>query len=109
MAANPTSPAAPFADVAALTNGIFVGPDGLVQHYAKGLPTVWNETIGGWKQRLPTNRLNPYVKPGGQKDIAELGYVKMFDCRNTDNRRVRPGDRDRGSAVRAPGPVGVQR
>jgi phospholipid/cholesterol/gamma-HCH transport system substrate-binding protein len=85
MAANPTAPEAPFADVAALTNGIFVGPGGLVQHYAKGLPTVWNETVGGWVKRLPTNILNPYVKPGAQTDIAKLGYVKAFDCRNTKN------------------------
>jgi phospholipid/cholesterol/gamma-HCH transport system substrate-binding protein len=85
MAANPTAPEAPFADVAALTNGIFVGPGGLVQHYAKGLPTVWNETIGGWVKRLPTNILNPYVKPGGQADIAKLGHIKAFDCRNVKN------------------------
>lgn len=85
MAANPTAPEAPFADVAALTNGLFVGPGGLVQHYAKGLPTVWNETIGGWVKRLPTNILNPYVKPGGQADIAKLGHVKAFDCRNVKN------------------------
>jgi hypothetical protein len=85
MAANPSVPEAPFADVAALTNGVFVGPGGLVQHFAKGLPTVWNETIGGWVKRLPTNILNPYVKPGGQTDIAKLGYVKSFDCRHTKN------------------------
>jgi ABC-type transporter Mla subunit MlaD len=85
MAANPTVPEAPFADVASLTGGVFVGPGGLVQHYAAGLPTIWNETIGGWVKRLPTNILNPYVKPGGQRDIAKLGYIKSFDCRNIHN------------------------
>jgi hypothetical protein len=85
MAANPTAPEAPFADVANLTGGAFVGPGGLVQHYATGLPTVWNETVGGWVKRLPTNILNPYVKPGGQLDIAKLGYIKSFDCRNVTN------------------------
>jgi virulence factor Mce-like protein len=85
MAANPTAPAAPFADVANLTGGVFAGPGGLVQHYATGLPTIWNETIGGWVKRLPTNILNPYVKPGGQLDIAKLGYIKSFDCRNVHN------------------------
>jgi ABC-type transporter Mla subunit MlaD len=85
MAANPESPEAPFANVGNLTNGVFVGPGGLVQHYAKGLPTVWNETVGGWKKRLPTNILNPYVRPRGLDDIASLGYVKAFDCRHTKN------------------------
>jgi ABC-type transporter Mla subunit MlaD len=85
MAANPTAPEAPFADVANLTGGVFAGPGGLVQHFASGLPTVWNETVGGWVRRLPTNILNPYVKPGGQLDIARLGYIKSFDCRNTHN------------------------
>ncbi len=85
MAALPYAPAAPFANVGNLTNGVMVGPGGLVQHYAKGLPTVWNETVGGWKKRLPTNILNPYVKPGGLEDIAKHGYIKAFDCRNTKN------------------------
>jgi virulence factor Mce-like protein len=85
MAANPSAPEAPFADVANLTGGVFAGPGGLVQHYATGLPTVWNETVGGWVKRLPTNILNPYVKPDGQLDIARLGYVKSFDCRNVNN------------------------
>ncbi|HYF26985.1 MAG TPA: hypothetical protein VD931_14675, partial [Baekduia sp.] len=85
IAVNPEGPAASFANVAALVNGVMVGPGGLVQHYAKGLPTVWNETIGGWKTRLPTNILNPYVKPDGLRDIERHGYVKAFDCRNTDN------------------------
>ncbi|WP_372789389.1 MlaD family protein [Paraconexibacter sp.] len=85
IAANPEGPVAAFANVANITNGVFVGPGGLVQHYATGLPTVWNETIGGWKKRLPTNILNPYVKPGGLRDIETQGFVKAFDCRNTDN------------------------
>ncbi|MHB8689989.1 MAG: MlaD family protein [Solirubrobacteraceae bacterium] len=85
MAANPTAPEAPFADVASVMSGVFVGPGGLVQHYTAGLPTIWNETIGGWVKRLPTNILNPYLKPGGQLDIAKLGYIKSFDCRNIHN------------------------
>jgi phospholipid/cholesterol/gamma-HCH transport system substrate-binding protein len=85
IAANPEGPTSSFSNVAALVNGVFVGPGGLVQHYAKGLPTVWNETVGGWTKRLPTNILNPYVKPGGLRDIERSGYVKAFDCRNTDN------------------------
>jgi virulence factor Mce-like protein len=85
MAANPTAPEAPFATVANLTSGLWVGPGGLVQQYGTGLATVWNETVGGWVKRLPTNILNPYVKPGGQLDIAKLGYIKAFDCRNVHN------------------------
>jgi virulence factor Mce-like protein len=90
VAANPTAPAAPFAAVASVTGGTFVGPGGLVLHAATGLPTVWNETLGGWLKRLPTNVMNPYVKPGGLDDIAKLGYVKAFDCRNVHNRPYLP-------------------
>lgn len=90
LAAYPDVPAAPFANVAGVTNGVMVGPGGLVQHYAKGLPTIFNETIGGWAKRLPTNVLNPYVRPDGLHDIAKLGYVKAFDCRNADNRAYLP-------------------
>ncbi|HWF53219.1 MAG TPA: MlaD family protein [Solirubrobacteraceae bacterium] len=90
VAANPEGPAAAFANVANVTNGTFVGPKGLVQYYATGLPTVWNETVGGWVKRLPTNRMNPYVQPGGLNDIAKLGYVKSFDCRNTTNPLLLP-------------------
>ena len=39
----------------------------------------------GWVKRLPTNILNPYVTPGGQLNIAKLGYIKSFDCRNVHN------------------------
>jgi ABC-type transporter Mla subunit MlaD len=90
IAANPGGPAASFANVANVTNGVFVGPEGLVQYYATGLPTVWNETVGGWVKRLPTNRMNPYVEPGGLNNIQKLGYVKSFDCRNTGNPLLLP-------------------
>jgi hypothetical protein len=86
MAADPSVPEAPFADVASLTGGVIAGPGGLIQHYADGLPTVWNETVGGWVKRLPTNILNPYVKPGGQvTDLGNQGFIDSFDCRNIHN------------------------
>ncbi|MCW3066793.1 MAG: hypothetical protein JWN32_3965, partial [Solirubrobacterales bacterium] len=74
------------ANVAAVSNGTFVGPGGTVVGYATGLPTVWNETISGWKKKLPTNRQNPYPKPpDGLLDTGRIGVLKAYDCRNTGN------------------------
>ncbi len=61
-----------------------VGAGGRVIHRAGGAVTVWNESIGGWIKRLPTNRANPYLRPDG---LASLGRepLKSYDCRNTGN------------------------
>lgn len=74
------------ANVASVNAGNFVGPDGRVLGYATGLPTIWNETISGWKRKLPTNRQNPYPKPpDALLDTGRLGVLKSYDCRNTGN------------------------
>lgn len=86
FAANRLSPVFVFANVAAVSAGSFVGPGGKVVGYATGLPTIWNETIAGWKRKLPTNRQNPYPKPPfGLLDTGRIGVLKSYDCRNTGN------------------------
>lgn len=75
-----------FANVAQVMNGVFVGPGGLLRNYGVGIITTWNETLAGWKKKLPTNRQNPYPKPPyGLLDTGRLGYLKAYDCRHVDN------------------------
>jgi ABC-type transporter Mla subunit MlaD len=77
-----------FADVGSQSNGVSLGPGGQRIHTAGGAVTVWNESVGGWTRRLPTNRMNPYFKPGGTE--SEGGLLKAYDCRNTDNPEYLP-------------------
>lgn len=78
-----------FANVAQIHNGTYLGPDNRVLHYANGLITLWNESIGGWVKRLPSNRGNTYPDPSFLDDFARTG-LKSFDCRHIDNPPVLP-------------------
>jgi len=79
----------PLSNVGSFTNGTMVGPGGRILHRGGGAITVWNESIGGWIKRLPTNRANPYLKPDG---LLSLGRepLRSYDCRNTGNRAYVP-------------------
>lgn len=72
-----------FAGVGQIHNGMFVGPGNRLIHYANGVITLWNETVGGWTKRLPSNRGNTYPSPGFLRDIAT--GLKSYDCRHTGN------------------------
>lgn len=72
-------------NVGNFTNGTYVAPGGKIVHYAGAAPSIWNESIGGWIKRLPTNRLNPYPKPDGLLDIGTDKVLKAYDCRNLKN------------------------
>jgi hypothetical protein len=74
----------PLSNIGSFTNGTMVGPGGRILHRGGGAITVWNESIGGWLKRLPTNRANPYLKPDG---LSSLGRepLRSYDCRNTGN------------------------
>lgn len=88
---NARSVLALFANVGQLTAGRFVAPDGRVRAYGGGFVTLWNESVGGWKTKLPTNRQNPYPKsPDALLDTGRIGTLKAFDCRNADNPAVLP-------------------
>lgn len=84
LEANRSSVHGVLANVGQIQNGTMAGPGNRVIHYGNGLPTIWNEIVGGWVKRLPTNRLNPYPKPESLRDIAS-GGLKAYDCRNTGN------------------------
>lgn len=77
-----------FVGVGQIHNGTFVAEDNRVQHYANGIITVWNESIGGWVRRLPSNRGNTYPKPGFLERIG--AGLESFDCRHVDNPAVLP-------------------
>lgn len=68
----------------ALNGTMVVSSSGRVVHYASGLPTFWNEAIGGWVKRLPSNRQNPYPEPQSGLNIGH-GGLKAYDCRNLGN------------------------
>jgi len=72
------------ANAAQIQNGVMDAPGLGPIHYAAGAVTVWNETVGGWLRKLPTNRSNPYPAPDTENDIAH-GGLRAFDCRNTAN------------------------
>lgn len=72
-------------NVGALLSQQALGPGDKLVHYGAGIPTIWNEVIGGWIRKLPTNRANPYLKPQGARSLAQKGYIQAFDCRNLGN------------------------
>ena len=72
------------ANIGSVTNGIAIGPGNKPAAYGTGVPTIWNEAIGGWKKKLPTNRPNAYPKPGALK-LKPLNYLKTFQCSHTGN------------------------
>jgi len=78
-----------FANVAATMAGRFVVPGGRLGQYAGGWLTAWNEIVGGWTKKLPTNRANPYPKPGATDEMAR-GGLKAYDCRNLNNPLILP-------------------
>lgn len=84
FAASRRSVVGTFANVSQIQNGTIIGPGGKRIHYGNGLPTIWNEIVGGWIKRLPTNRQNPYPKPDSALDVGGSG-LKSYDCRNTGN------------------------
>ncbi|MCW2983854.1 MAG: hypothetical protein JWR63_1424 [Conexibacter sp.] len=69
---------------AALNGTMVVDDTGRAAHFASGVPTFWNEAVGGWVKRLPSNRQNPYPKPQSGLDVGS-GGLKAFDCRNLGN------------------------
>jgi phospholipid/cholesterol/gamma-HCH transport system substrate-binding protein len=75
---------ATFANVGNLTNGILIGQNGIPSHFASGITSFWNETVGGWKIKLPTNRANAYPAPNSALNIGR-GGLRAYDCRNTGN------------------------
>lgn len=78
-----------FANVGSVFNGTTTKPGGQLAHVASAVPSFWNETIGGWVKRLPSNRPNPYPIPGSAINIAH-GGLKTFDCRQVRNREYIP-------------------
>lgn len=77
------------ANIGSVMNGVSYGPGNKLLPYGTGFPTVWNEAIGGYEKKLPTNRPNPYPKPGALK-LAPTGHLNAFQCRHTGNPLLLP-------------------
>ena len=73
----------------AATQGSIPGPNGTRQHYLRALLPLNNEGAYGATQRLGSNRHNPYVEPGGLKNVGNP-VLRAFDCRNTGNANTIP-------------------
>jgi virulence factor Mce-like protein len=73
-----------FANIGQFTNGTVSGTNGATQTAIEGIPSVWNETLVGWKIRLPSNRPNAYPKPGAGAEIGN-GGLQSYDCRQLGN------------------------
>ena len=81
---------APLANTAAAFNGTMVGPGGRIIVRQSGSLYTSNESIAGYTHRLPTDRANPYPTPTGTDSVAQIGYLKSFDCRNVNNPETVP-------------------
>lgn len=85
LTANREELVAVLGNVGALLSPTAYGPGDKLVQYGTGIPTIWNEVIGGWIRKLPTNRANPYLKPQGARSLASKGYIEAYDCRQLKN------------------------
>ncbi|EHN11284.1 virulence factor Mce family protein [Patulibacter medicamentivorans] len=78
-----------FANVASMTNGQARISQDKIRSYPAASLTVWNEIVGGWAKKLPSNRQNPYPAPSSAVNISR-GGLEAYDCRNTANPLLLP-------------------
>ena len=76
-------------NMSSMINGQFQAHGGKIASYATGQLSVWNEIVGGWTKKLPSNRSNPYPAPNSADDMAR-GGLKAYDCRNVNNPMILP-------------------
>ncbi|MDX8153286.1 MlaD family protein [Patulibacter brassicae] len=88
--ANTDEVVANFSNIPATINGVFRGPGGRDVHIIPAVLSVWNEIIGGYTKRLPTNTSNPYPKPGASRGLARDGSLRAYDCRHVRNPLIVP-------------------
>lgn len=89
--ANTKTSVAFFSNVAGLVNGrAILGSTGYRGATAAGMLSIWNEIIGGYTKKLPTNTSNPYPQPGATERLATQRTLPAFDCRNGKNALIVP-------------------
>jgi hypothetical protein len=76
---------ASFASVGAAAQGASgaTAPDGSPQRFIRALPLVSTEQVFGYERRTPTNRFNPYRRPGDLDELAQ--GLDSFSCAHTAN------------------------
>ncbi len=96
-----------FGNLGSLANGTIDVPGRReLAHPVSAMPSFWNESVGGWKMKLPSTRPNPYPKPGSANDIAK-GGLKAFDCRQTRNPAYFPPTGSGAPPCRLQGPYEI--
>jgi ABC-type transporter Mla subunit MlaD len=83
-----TNVASFFANLGQFLNGTIATDEG-ISHGVGGALSVWNETLAGWKVRLPSNRPNPYPRPGSAEEIGNGGLLS-YDCTQLHNQLYIP-------------------
>lgn len=73
-----------FAKAGAATAATYEG-----RHYLRTLLPLTSENLVGASRRMPSNRYNPYLPPGGLRDLLG-GGLKAFGCGNTSNPATLP-------------------
>ncbi|UTI66674.1 MlaD family protein [Paraconexibacter antarcticus] len=89
LAVDPNLLIAAAANLDDLANPYVTDQNGNRQHYAKAVPLVWNEIVGGLSKQLPSSRQNPYPRPGSLGDLAH-GGLRAWSCDNVHNPPVVP-------------------
>lgn len=77
-------------NLGSILNARLLGPGNISLPNAAATVFLSNETLLGYKSRLPTNRLNPYIRPGGLREMAKRGHLLSYDCRNVNNPLIVP-------------------
>jgi phospholipid/cholesterol/gamma-HCH transport system substrate-binding protein len=80
---------ATMSNVSAATEATAPGLGGKPVHYLRTLVPIDEESMIGYKERLPSNRHNAYFAPGGLAQLAHGGLLAS-DCRNTKNPQTVP-------------------
>ncbi len=76
-------------NMGAAINGRSQLPGGNFGSYVSASLSFWNEIVGGWTKKLPSNRSNPYPAPDSAATIAR-GGLRAYDCRNVFNPPILP-------------------
>ena len=74
---------------AAASQATALGASGRPIHYLRVLLPLLNEGFFGYGKRSPTNRHNPYPRPGALTDYLH-GGLRAWDCNNLSNPQIFP-------------------
>jgi len=77
-------------NIPAAVNAVASGQGTDPIHYLRAITYFSNEGFVGYKQRLGSNRRNPYLKDMGLLDVRNGSAIKAYDCDNVNNPDTAP-------------------